>query len=162
MSFCLHASLYRRRRNITTNAQTIATQPVTNQPMTTTMSARRKHLWTGRIPTGLSDAFFILDASMKLLKLAPVVQATMQVGYPEYTIVGIGITLFACTLLYLIPRTSIPGTVLLTGYLGGAVATNVRAEMGAFNIVAPVIFGCIAGGGLWLRDRRLQQLLLLK
>jgi hypothetical protein len=138
-----------------TNAQAIATQP-----LTTTMSAGRKRLWTGRILTGLSGAFFIWDASMKLLKLPFVVQATMQVGYPEYTIVGIGATLFTCTLLYLIPRTSILGAVLLTGYLGGAVATNVRAETGAFNIVAPVIFASIAWGGLWLRDRRLEQLLL--
>ena len=86
-------------------------------------------------------------------------QATMQAGYPESTIVGIGFTLLVCTLLYLIPRTSIFGAVLLTGYLGGAVATNVRAEMGTFNIVAPVIFACVAWGGLWLRDRRLEQLL---
>jgi hypothetical protein len=137
-----------------TNAQAIATQP-----LITTMSAGRKRLWTGRVLTGLSGAFFILDASMKLLKLAPVVQATMQVGYPEYTIAGIGMVLFACTVLYLIPRTSILGAVLLSGYLGGAVATNVRAETGAFNIAAPLIFACIAWAGLWLRDRRIEQLL---
>jgi hypothetical protein len=138
-----------------TNAQTIAAQP-----LITTMSIGRKRLWTGRILTGLSGAFFIFDACMKLIKLPPVVQATMRVGYPESTIVGIGATLLVCTLLYLIPRTSIPGAVLLTGYLGGAVATNVRAEMGTFNMVAPVIFACVAWGGLWLRDRRVEQFLL--
>ncbi len=138
-----------------TTAQLIATQP-----LITSMSTGRKRLWTGRILTGLSGAFFIWDASMKLLKLPFVVQATMQAGYPESTLVGIGITLLACTLLYLIPRTSVVGAILLTGYLGGAVATNVRAEMGAFNIVAPAIAACIAWGGLCLRDRRLEQLLL--
>jgi hypothetical protein len=138
-----------------TTAQLIAAQP-----LITTMSTGRKRLWTGRILTGLSGAFFIFDACMKLIKLPPVVQATMRVGYPESTVVGIGATLFVCTLLYLIPRTSILGAVLLTGYLGGAVATNVRAEMGAFNMVAPVIFACVAWGGLWLRDRRVEQFLL--
>jgi hypothetical protein len=113
-------------------------------------------------PDGLSGAFFIFDACMKLLKPTPVVQGAMQLGYPESTLVGIGITLFACTLLYLIPRTSILGAVLLTGYLGGAVATNVRAEMGVFNILAPAMFGCIAWGSLWLRETRLEQLLPLK
>jgi hypothetical protein len=140
-----------------TTAHAIATTP-----LITTMSAGRKRLWTGRILTGLSGAFFIFDACMKIIKLPPVVQATMSVGYPESTIVGIGAALLVSTVLYLIPRTSIPGAVLLTGYLGGAVATNVRAETGTFNIIAPVIFACIAWGGLWLRDRRLEQLLLLK
>src|SRR5580693_2843898 len=134
MSFCLQPSLYRRRRNIMTNAQA-----VTTQHLTTTMSTGRKRLWTGRILIGLSGAFCIFDASMKMIKLPAVVQGAMQLGYPESTIVGIGIALFASTLLYLIPRTSVLGAVLLTGYLGGAVATNVRAEMGAFNIIAPVI-----------------------
>jgi DoxX-like family len=138
-----------------TTAQTIATQPLID-----TMSTGRKRLWTKRVLTGLSGAFFIWDASMKILKVPFVVQATIQAGYPESTIAGIGMALFVCTVLYLVPRTSILGAVLLTGYLGGAVATNVRAEMGAFNIVAPVIAACIAWGGLYLKDRRLGQLLL--
>ena len=90
--------------------------------------------------------------------LDEIAQITIR-GAGESTIAGIGMALFVCTVLYLFPRTSILGAVLLTGYLGGAVATNVRAAMGAFNIVAPVIAGCIAWGGLWLRDRRLAQLL---
>ena len=122
----------------------------------------RKRLWAGRILTGLSGAFFIFDGGMKLFKPPVVVQATVQLGYPESTIVGIGIVLLACTLLYLIPRTSILGAVLLTGYLGGAVASNVRAGQPTFNVVFPVIFACIAWGGLWLRDTRLEQLLPLK
>lgn len=122
----------------------------------------RKRLWTGRVLTGLVAAFCIMDGAMKLAKPVFVVQATKQLGYPESTIVGIGVALLACTLLYLIPRTSILGAVLLTGYLGGAVAANVRAQQPLFNIVFPVIFACIAWGGLWLREGRLTELLPLK
>ncbi len=122
----------------------------------------RNRLWTGRALTGLAGAFLILDGAMKLAKPAVVVEATKQLGYPKSAIVGIGIVLLACTLLYLIPRTSILGAVLLTGYLGGAVASNMRAGQPLFNIVFPVIFACIAWGGLWLREARLEQLLPLK
>ncbi len=127
-----------------------------------TTAPSRKRQWTGRFLTGLSGAFFIFDGSMKLFKPPVVVQATVQLGYPESTIVGIGIVLLVCTLLYLIPRTSILGAVLLTGYLGGAVASNVRAGQATFNILFPVIFACIAWGGLWLRDTRVERLLPLK
>jgi hypothetical protein len=122
----------------------------------------RKRLWTGRVLTGLAGAFMILDGTMKLFKPPVVVQATLQLGYPESTIVGIGLALLACTLLYLIPRTSILGAILLTGYLGGAVAANVRAGQPLFNIAFPVLFASIAWAGLWLRDARLEQLLSLK
>ncbi|MBV9158171.1 MAG: DoxX family protein [Acidobacteriaceae bacterium] len=81
--------------------------------------------------------------------------------YPESALVGTGILLFACTLLYLTRRTSVVGTVLLTGYLGGAVAINVRAEQPAFNVVFPVIFGGILWVGLYLRESRLAHLALL-
>ena len=122
----------------------------------------RNRLWTGRALTGLASAFLILDGGMKLAKPAVVVEATKQLGYPGSTIVGIGVVLLVYTLLYLIPRTSILGAVLLAGYLGGAVASNVRAEQPLFNIVFPVIFACIAWGGLWFREARLEQLLPLK
>jgi hypothetical protein len=128
-------------------------------PSAETNDLSRKRLWAGRALTGLSAAFFILDGSMKLLKPPVVVQATIQLGYPESTIVGIGAALLVSTLLYLIPRTSSLGAILVTGYLGGAVASNVRAEQPAFNIVFPVILACIAWGGLWLRDKHLEQLL---
>jgi len=118
-----------------------------------------KQLWTGRILTGIAGAFFLFDAVMKLVKPAPVVKATLELGYPESTIVGIGIALLLCTVLYLIPRTSIFGAVLLTGYLGGAVASNVRAGTPTFNIIFPVVFACIAWGALYLRDRRVRALL---
>jgi hypothetical protein len=118
-----------------------------------------KRLWAGRIFMGISGAFLLLDGVMKLFKPPVVVQATVQLGYPESTIAGIGVVLLVSTLLYLIPRTSVLGAVLLTGYLGGAVATQVRAEMGAFNILAPVLLAVIAWAGLYLRDKRLERLL---
>ena len=82
---------------------------------------------------------------MKLFKPAPVVQATLQLGYPESVIVGIGIALLASTVLYLIPRTALLGAVLLTGYLGGAVATHVRVSGPLFNIIFPVLVALFCG-----------------
>jgi hypothetical protein len=129
---------------------------------TTDTSISSKQLWAGRILSGLPAAFMLLDGGMKLFKPAPVVKATLQLGYAESVIVGLGIVLLASTLLYLIPRTSLLGAVLLTGYLGGAVATNVRVSGPLFNITFPVFIGALLWGGLWLRDRRVRELLPLR
>lgn len=115
-------------------------------------------LWAGRILSALPASFLILDGAMKLAKPSFVVEATTQLGYSEHVIVPLGITLLICTLLYVFPRTSVLGAILLTGYLGGAVATHVRAGNGAFEILFPVIFGLFLWGGLMLRDTRLQAL----
>jgi DoxX-like family len=96
---------------------------------------------------------------MKLVKPAPVMEATAKLGFPESTITGIGITLLFCTVLYLIPRTSILGAVLATGYLGGAVASQVRIGADWFSLAFPVIFGVLVWLGLWLRNERLRNLL---
>lgn len=116
-------------------------------------------LWAGRIMSGLAALFLLWDGAMKLLKPAVVVKATRDLGYPESDIVGIGLVLLACTVLYLIPRSSILGAILLTGYLGGAIASQVRAEASWFNVVFPFVFACLVWGGLWLRDVRVQNLL---
>lgn len=136
--------------------QIAATEFNHHQPETASIS--RKQLWTGRVLSGVASAFFLMDAGMKLAKPAPVVQATVQLGYPESTILGIGVVLLVCTVLYLIPRTALLGAALLTGYLGGAVATHVRVNAPWFNILFPVFFGCIVWGGLYLRDRRLRSI----
>src|SRR5580700_3567871 len=94
------------------------------------MSISKSRLWTGRALKTLAILFLLMDGTMKLFKPPFVVQATLQLGYPESTIVGIGVTLLFCTLLCIIPRTAVFGAILLTGYLGGAVASNVRAEIG--------------------------------
>src|SRR5215831_4464153 len=113
-------------------------------------------LWAGRIMSGLAAVFLLVDGVMKLLKPAVVLKATRDLGYPESDIVGIGVLLLACTLLYVIPRTSTLGAILLTGYFGGAIASQVRAEAGLFNVVFAFVFGCLVWGGLWLRDSRVR------
>jgi hypothetical protein len=119
-------------------------------------------VWTGRVLTALGALFMLLDGVMKLVKPAPVVEATVRLGYPEDVILGLGIVLLACTVLYLIPRTSVLGAILLTGYLGGAVATHVRVWEGLFPVFFPVIFGAVLWGGLVLRDARLRALVPLR
>jgi hypothetical protein len=131
----------------------------TIEPAVGLATTSRKAVWAGRIVSGFAALFMLVDGAMKLFKPAFVLEANARLGYPEYTLVGIGVALLACTALYLIPRTSILGAILLTGYLGGAVASNVRAEQGSFNVVFPLIFGLLVWGGLWLRDDRLRNLL---
>lgn len=117
-------------------------------------------LWTGRVLSALPALFLLVDGAMKLAKPAPVVEATVKLGYPEGVILGLGVVLLACTVLYLIPRTSVLGAILLTGYLGGAVATHVRVGEGWFPVLFPVFFGALLWGGLFLRDARLRAALL--
>ena len=109
--------------------------------------------------SGIASLFLLMDGGMKLFKPPVVVEATVRLGYPESTIVGIGATLLVCTLFYLVPRTSVLGAVLLTGYLGGAVASNVRAATPVFNIAFPILVAAMLWGGLWLRDLRVRSLL---
>ena len=122
----------------------------------------KKMLWAGRIMSYLPALFLLFDAISKLVKPAPVVEATVKLGYPESVVVPLGIVLLVCTLLYLIPKTAALGAILLTGYLGGAVATHVRVSDSLFTIFFPVIFGILLWGGLYLRDERLRMLIPLK
>ncbi|HEV3258985.1 MAG TPA: DoxX family protein [Gemmataceae bacterium] len=119
----------------------------------------QKMLWAGRILSALPALFLLFDGAMKLVKPDFVVKATVELGYPEGVIVPLGIVLVTCTVLYLIPPTAVLGAILLTGYLGGAVATHVRAGQGPFEILFPVIFGAILWSGLFLRDERLRALI---
>jgi len=114
--------------------------------------------WIGRVMSALASLFLLFDGIMKLVKPPVVVQSTLQLGYPESAILGIGLTLLVCTLLYIVPRSSIVGAVLLTGYLGGAVASNIRAGTPVFNVVFPMIMGALLWGGLWFRDLRVRNL----
>ena len=119
----------------------------------------RKAIWAGRVLTVLTALFMLLDGVMKIVKPPQVLEANVRLAYPLSTLSGIGIALIACTLIYLIPRTSALGAVLLTGYLGGAVASNVRAGSGWFETIFPVLFAAMVWCGLCLRDRRLWRLL---
>jgi len=138
---------------------TAQTVPTDSFPAPNVASSSKGLLWTGRILSTLVVLFFLMDSVLKLFKPRFVVEGSQQLGYPESTIFGIGVALLLATVFYVIPRTSILGAVLLTGYLGGAVASGVRAQTPIFNDVFPIVFAILAWGGLWLRDKRLQQLL---
>jgi hypothetical protein len=109
--------------------------------------------------SALPGLFLLLDGAMKLARPEVVVETTIQLGYPESVILGLGVVLFAATVVYLIPRTAVLGAILLTGYLGGAVAAHVRVGDGLFPICFPVFVGALLWGGLVLRDARLRALL---
>ena len=130
--------------------------------MSEAQTISKGQLWAGRIIGGLPALFLLVDAIMKFVKPAPVIEATVKLGYPESVIVGLGAVLLISTVLYLIPQTSVLGAILLTGYLGGAVATHVRVQEGWFSIVFAVVFGVLLWLGLYLRDHRLRALLPLK
>jgi hypothetical protein len=116
-------------------------------------------LWIGRGLSALAILFLLFDGVMKLFKPALVVEATTRLGYPESSIIPIAVVLLASTVLYAIPRTAVLGAILLTGYLGGAVATHVRVSGSLFEILFPVIMGVFVWGGLYLRDARLRRLI---
>jgi hypothetical protein len=130
--------------------------------MPTTAPVSKTILWAGRIMSALAGLFLIVDGSMKLVKPPFVVEKTVELGYAENVIVSLGVVLVTCTILYFIPQTAVLGAILLTGYLGGAVATHVRAGQGAFEILFPVVFGAILWIGLYLRDPRLRALVPLR
>ena len=125
---------------------------------TQTKKVSKKLIWAGRVISALPVLFLLMDGIMKLVKPPVVVEATIRLGYRVSTILGIGIVLLVCTVVYVIPRTSIFGAILLTGYLGGAVATHVRVGEGLFPILFPVILGLLLWGGIYLRDERLRAL----
>lgn len=129
------------------------------QAATPTPAGSTKRLWAGRVMSALAVLFLLFDSIGKVLQLAPVVAGSTQLGYPESTILSIGIVEFLCVVGYMIPRTSVLGAVLLTGYLGGAVATHVRIGNPLFShILFPIYLGVLIWGGLYLRDDRLRTL----
>ena len=117
----------------------------------------KKIVWTGRIISGVVALFLFVDGAMKLWKPAVVLEATRQLGYAESQITAIGALLLAGTLLYVFPRTAIFGAILLTGYLGGAVSTHVRAGE---PFIGAVGCGVLVWLGLFLRNSRLRGLIL--
>ena len=127
-----------------------------------TASVSKGALWGGRVLSALPLLFLLMDGIMKLVKPRQVVEATVQLGYSEGVILPLGIVLLTCTVLYLIPGTSVLGAILLTGYLGGAVATHVRVGAGVFPIAFPIVFGVLVWGGLFLRDKKLRTLIPLR
>jgi len=114
----------------------------------------------GRIISALPVLLLLFSGVMKLMKPPSVMQGFAGYGYPESLILVVGLLEIACTVVYAIPSTSILGAILLTGYLGGATATNVRVGNPAF--IMTTILGVLAWVGLFLRDDRLRALIPLR
>ena len=114
----------------------------------------------GRLLGGLAVAFLIFDGVGKLLEVQPVIDGAKQLGYPQEVMFSLGLTLLICLLVYLVPRTSLLGAVLMTGYLGGAVATHVRVGSPLFtHVLFPTYVAAMLWGSLMLRDARLRAFL---
>ena len=131
-------------------------EAILNRPVESSARAANGRLWTARIIGSLLVLFLAVDAAGKILRLAPYVEGTAKVGYPDGCLVPIGLVLLASTILYVVPRTAFLGAVLLTAYLGGATATHVRMGQPFFF---PVVFGVLVWGCLYLRDVRVRALL---
>jgi hypothetical protein len=119
-------------------------------------------LWTGWIVSGLVILFLVFDGGTKVLRVGPVMEASGRLGLTPSAVVGIGTVLLACTLLYAVPRTAVVGAILLTAFLGGAVATHVRAGSGLVEMTFPIAFGGLVWLGLVLREPRLLWTVLLR
>jgi hypothetical protein len=123
--------------------------------------ASRRALWMGRVLTGVGALFLLMDAVGKLLRLPPVVSATTELGYPADAVFTLGVLEALCLALSLWGPTAAVGTVLLTGYLGGAVATHVRLGNPLLShTLFPVYVGVMVWAGLCLRETRLRDALL--
>ena len=129
------------------------------QPATHTAPVATKGLWAGRGISALAALFLAFDGAIKVLQLAPAVEASAQLGYGPTAAFGLGLLALACLGLYLLPRTAPLGATLLTGYLGGAVATHVRLGSPPFSLVFPLLLGALLWAGLALRDARLRAIL---
>jgi len=126
-------------------------------PVTHDAPVSSKRLWAGRIISALPALLLLFSGTMKLLKVPAVIEGMAHYGYSEHLILYIGILEVGCTIVYLIPRTAILGAILMTGYLGGATATNVR--VGDSSFIGPVLAGVFVWAGLYLRDGRLSALI---
>jgi hypothetical protein len=124
------------------------------------VAVSKKGLWAGRILSGLLVVLLIPDGIIKFMKPAPVVDTFARLGWPLSSSVTLGILLLLSTVLYAIPRTSVLGAILLTGYLGGAVATHLRVGDPLFShILFPTYLGILLWLGLYLREERLRALI---
>jgi hypothetical protein len=136
-----------------------AAQP-TMQAATLSGFQSKKSVWAGRIISGLVTAFLVFDAVIHLLKPAPVVEAFAKLHLPLSLAVDLGIIELLCLVLYVIPRTSILGAILLTGYLGGAVAIQLTNSTSLFGeILFPVYVAVMVWGGIYLRDDQLRAII---
>jgi len=129
------------------------------QPVPQTRPVSKKALWAGYIMSALPVLMLLFSAAMKFANPPPVAEGFKHLGLSESFALGLGVLELGCTLLYVIPRTSVLGAILLTGYLGGAILAHLRVGDPFFG---PVIFGVLIWGGLFLRDPRLRALIPLR
>jgi hypothetical protein len=123
----------------------------------------KTRLWAGRVLSGLAVFFLLFDGIIHVMKIAPVAEAFGQLGYPVSLAVGLGILELICVAAYVTPQSSVLGAILLTGYLGGAVATHLRIGSPLFSdVLFPVYIGVLLWGGLYLREDRLRALVPLR
>jgi hypothetical protein len=126
-------------------------------------SISSRSLWAGRILSGLAALFLTFDGVIHVLKISPVVEAFGQLGFPLSVAVALGIVELVCVALYLYPRTSVLGAILLTGYLGGAIATQVRVAAPLLSTTLfPVYIALLVWGGIYLRDDRIRAMIPLR
>ncbi len=138
------------------NSRAYSSAPPADQPS----AESRKLVWTGRVLAGLVTAFLLFDAIIHLMRPAPVVEAFAKLHLPLSLAVELGVIELLCIALYVIPQTSILGAVLLTGYLGGAVAIQMTTSNSLFGeILFPVYVGIVLWAGIYLRDGKLRALI---
>lgn len=125
----------------------------------TNNTTSKGRLWTGRIMSGIVILFMLFDSIFKFTMSETVIKGTVDLGYGEHHVVIIGILGLISTLLYIFPKTSVLGAILLTGYFGGAIATHLRIDNPLFShLLFPVYLALLMWIGLWLRDERVRRL----
>ena len=134
-------------------------------PTTETAPVSNAALWTGRVMSAIVILFLIFDAVIKLIPIAPVIDSMAELGYPATTGIarGLGVITLICALLYAWPRSAVLGAILMTGLLGGAIATHLRIGSPVFtHLLFGLYLGLLAWGGLFLRDPRLRAMIPLR
>jgi DoxX-like protein len=120
----------------------------------------KKRIRAGEVVSGIAILFLLFDSIIKVMVIAPVAESFGQLGYPVSLARGIGLLQLVCLAIYVVPRTSILGAILLTGYLGGAVATHVRVGSPLLtHVLFPIYIAALLWGGLFLRDDRVRALI---
>ncbi|HYF01935.1 MAG TPA: DoxX family protein [Patescibacteria group bacterium] len=118
-----------------------------------------KALWASRIMGGIAILFLLFDSVIHIMRIAPVEETSRQLGYAPELAVPLGILELILLIVYVIPRTSVAGAILLTGYLGGAIAAHVRVGSPLFShVLFPVYVAILLWGALYLRDKRVQEI----
>jgi hypothetical protein len=138
-----------------TNPQALKMKNATSNETAARPATGKGRKWTARALTALVTLFMLFDAAGKFMMPKQVVDAFARLGFPVELGMAIGVLLLASTVLYAIPRTTVLGAVLMTGFFGGAVAIQMRAGSPVFETVFPVLLGVIAWAGVYLRECRL-------